>query len=133
MRNILLGLSLAATCASQLDAQENSGWPEDWYVLDTTHIDGDRGRDSALDHTSSGKRTDAIAFKAIDGDLSCERISVSFASGYSRWVELNPGNVLKQGTFYPVDLTEDDKITRINFTCNAAAGARVTMEIGAKG
>jgi hypothetical protein len=73
-----------------------------------------------------------LAFMAVDGDLECERISVSFADGSSEWITLGAGTLLEEGVLYPVELQPDYRgreLTRINYTCSPVAGTAVAFNI----
>ena len=105
--------------------------PDEWFLLETKTVETVRDRESAL---SSGQMpmVARLAFLPVDGDLECERISVSFADGGSEWIELSGGTLLEQGKLYPVELQPDyqeRELTRVNYTCSAVAGTEVALNI----
>ena len=100
-----------------------------WRVIETETIRGTRDQLSAL---SDGLAEDAemLGFYAVNGDIRCDRISVSFENGHSRWLQLGDQPVFRQGMLYAFDLHEENSfVSRVNFICTAVAGGRVTMRI----
>jgi hypothetical protein len=107
--------------------------PGQWRVLGTEKVQGRRDEGSALDDTGP-KDAERIAFLPLDGDVLCERISVSFEDGHSAWLALGDAPVFKEGSLYAFDLRvergdQDNELTRINFTCLTAANTAVMMQV----
>jgi hypothetical protein len=107
--------------------------PSEWRVLRTEKVRGPRDEGSALGDTGP-KHAERIAFLPLDGDVQCDRISVSFEDGHSTWLQLGNGPVFTEGSLYAFDLREargdrQNELTRINFTCLTVANTTVTMQI----
>lgn len=124
-------LATGSHAADILDEASAAAVPDEWYLLETKTVKTVRERDSAL---SSGLMPTAtgLAFMAADGDLECERISVSFADASSKWITLGAGTLLEEGVLYPVEWPPDYRereLTRVNYTCSPVAGTAVAFHI----
>ena len=107
--------------------------PSQWRVLGTEKVQGRRDEGSVLDDTGP-KEVERIGFLPLDGDVLCDRISVSFEDGHSAWLALGDAPVFKEGSLYAFDLRvergdRDNELTRINFTCLTAANTAVMMQV----
>ena len=123
-RQTMLG-AVAVAGYVLLTAQDSTPW----RVIETETVRATRDQESAL---SDGTPEDAemLGFYAVDGDIRCDRISVSFENGHSRWLQLGDQGMFRQGTLYAFDLHEEGSlVSRVNFECVALTGKRVTMRI----
>jgi hypothetical protein len=107
--------------------------PSQWRVLGTEKVQGLRDQGSVLDDTGP-KDAEQVAFLPRDGDVQCDRISVSFEDGHSAWLALGDAPVFKEGSLYAFDLrkergNDENEMTRINFTCDTAANTPVMLEV----
>jgi hypothetical protein len=107
--------------------------PEGWLVLESDKIQRPREQGSAIS-TTQGIRATMIGFRAVDGDLACGRISVSFVEGHTRWLEPGPDKLLVQDQLYVAVLWEDEEeLLRVNYTCTPVAGTTATLQVLARG
>lgn len=77
-----------------------------------------------------GQRTDAVALKPLESDARCSRVTANFERGRSQPLNVNNGDVLRQGQFYKLDLPGDMRnLQSLNLRCHAQGARRVTMQI----
>ena len=128
--SLLATLALAAPAAGQAVRDD---LPKGWFVLESHRINEPREQGSAISSTT-GIRASMLGFRALDGDLACGQISVSFVHGHTRWVEPGADRLLEQGKLYVALLLDDEEeLLRVNYTCTPVSGTRATLQVLARG
>jgi hypothetical protein len=78
----------------------------------------------------TGKSITTVALRPKGNDARCSRAVVVFGNGTRSTLDVNHGDLLRQGQSYRLDLPGGDRnVTQVILTCRAAGGHSVTMEI----
>ena len=100
-----------------------------WVTIGTERFEGRNDRDMTFAGWR-GRNLDRIAFRPVNDDARCRDVAVTFASGGRVKLNLDNGNVLREGRITTVDLPGNRRdVTRIDISCHAEHGYMATMEV----
>jgi len=107
--------------------------PDKWIRVGSETFEG--GGDVEQHYTGAwaGSHVDRIGFRAVNDDAGCGRITVRFANGDVRDLNVDPVRRMEQGRFYSLDLPGSHRnITEVNMACHPRDARSVTIDIFAR-
>ncbi|MHB1205657.1 MAG: hypothetical protein ACYCZX_08835 [Rhodospirillaceae bacterium] len=107
------------------DRRESTGW----MTLGTETFEGRRDRETTL-AGFKGRQVERIGLRPTNDAARCGAMNVTFANGRSTRLNVNNGEVLPEDRIFQVDLPGDDRnVMKIDLSCRAEHGRRVTVDV----
>ena len=101
----------------------------DWQYLGSEEFRG-RGDNETRFAGWGGRRIDAVALKPQGADARCARVVATFRNGRAQPLDVNRGDVLREGQYYKLDLPGDRRnLEALSMQCRPMNGRQVTMQI----
>jgi hypothetical protein len=100
-----------------------------WVTVATERFDG------RIDHEMTftgwrGRNVDTIALRPVNDDARCRSVTVTFANGDRRNLDIDNGDILREDRVTMLDLPGNRRdVSRIDMNCHAEHGNMVTMEV----
>jgi hypothetical protein len=100
-----------------------------WQLVGAEHFEG-RGDSESTFAGWRGRQVDSVALKPLESDARCGRVTARFGNGRSRDLDINGGDVLRQGQYYKLDLPGDQRnLEQLSLRCRAMGARGVTLQI----
>ena len=111
-------------------AAVNGGAPAtNWQYLGDTQFVGNNDSDNAFGRWQ-GRTVSTVALKPLNASARCSRVIASFGNGSTQTLDVNRGDYLNQGQFYPLDLRGDRRnLVNLALRCRATNARAVTIQI----
>lgn len=101
----------------------------DWQYLGSEDFRG-RGDTESRFAGWRGRNIDALALKPQGADARCSRVVAMFRNGRPQPLDVNRGDVLREGQYYKLDVPGDHRnLESISLSCRPMNGRQVTMQI----
>ena len=101
----------------------------DWQYLGAEEFRG-RGDHETRFAGWRGRRIDALALKPVGADARCSRVTAMFRKGRPVPLDVNRGDVLRQGQYYKLDIPGDRRnLESISLACRPMNGRQVSVQI----
>ena len=100
-----------------------------WVTLSTEVFNGPSDRETTF-AGFRGRNVERIALRAVNDDARCRRVTATFADGTRHDLNIAEDNYLREDRVYQLDLPgRRSDVARVDLTCHAVHGQRVTMQV----
>ena len=101
----------------------------DWHYLGSKEFSG---RDDSESRFAGwrGRRIDAVALKPVEADARCSRVVAQFRNGRERALDVNGGDILRQGQHYKLDVPGGYRdLESLSMRCHPTNSRRVNIQL----